>query len=93
MHSTTRTYDCQIDLPLQLRGAFMQAYKDHVRAVLDKHADSVFGAGTTSDGVGLRGFDFEYTKGRVHGTIAVRSVSGDQELSLFIFVHEHKSQP
>jgi hypothetical protein len=93
MHSTKRSYDIQIDLPLQLRGQFMQVYRQHVLSLLEKETNNVWGAGTTSDGVGLRGFDFEYAKGSTQGLVAVRSVSGDEGLTLLIFVHEHQFQP
>jgi hypothetical protein len=93
MHATTRSYDMQIDLPLQLRGQFMQSYRQHVHALLQKESNSVWGAGSMSDGQGLRGFDFEYAKGSTRGTVAVRSASGDEGLTLLIFVHEHQFQP
>jgi hypothetical protein len=89
---TTRTFDCRVNLPLRLREQFIQTYRQRIRAVLDKHAESVFAAGTTSDGTGLRGFDFEYTKGRIHGTVAVRCASSEQDLSMLIFVHEHDAR-
>jgi len=93
MHATTRNYDVQIDLPSQLRGQFMQSYRQHVHALLQKETNSVWGAGTMSDGQGLRGFDFEYAQGSTRGIVAVRSASGDDGLTLLIFVHEHQFQP
>lgn len=89
MHSTTRTYDCRLDLPKELRGRFMEEYKDHIRALLDKHAGSVSGGGTTRDDEGLRDFEFDYAKGSTSGTVIIRSLSSDTELSLLIFVHEY----
>lgn len=93
MHATTRNHDMHIDLPLNLRGSFMQAYRQHVLSLLQKESNSVWGAGTTSDGQGLSGFDFEYAKGSTRGMVAVRSVSNDEGLTLLIFVHEHQFQP
>jgi len=92
MYATIRSYDCQVDLPAKLRGQFMANYREHIRATLAKLADRVGGAGSISDGRGLKGFDYEYDKGRVHGTVVVRSTSGDDGLSLFIFVHEYDSR-
>lgn len=89
MYATTRTFDSQIDLPANLRGPFMDAYRKHVRSVLDKQADGVWGAGSSSDGSGLRGFEFEYAKGSTRGTIVARCASAGDEFSLFVFVHEH----
>jgi hypothetical protein len=91
-HAVNRSYDCQIDLPAELRDRFMVAYQQHVRAVLDADADRVAGAGTSRDGNGLRGFSFEYEKGATHGTVIVRCAPGENELSLFVFVHEYDTR-
>jgi hypothetical protein len=91
--STTRTYDCRIDLAQDLRQPFMQAYREHVRRVLWTHASDVSARGTTSDGRVMRDFEFEYTQGRTRGFVAIRSTSSDKELALFIFIHEHGNPP
>lgn len=86
--ATMRTFDFQIDLPQRLRGPFLEAYRQHVQAVLEAHADHVAGCGTSSDSAGLRGFGYEYSAGRTRGTIAVRSAPSEQETALLIFVYE-----
>jgi hypothetical protein len=91
MHATTRTYDCRIDLPAAQRGAFMLAYRDHIKGLLEKHADRVWGAATTSDAGGLSGFGFEYSKDGAQGTVAVRCASGG-DLTLFVFIHEYDAR-
>ena len=93
MHSTTRSYDCHIDLPKDLHGPFMAAYRQHVKGVLDKHAAGVYGAGSTSGGGGLRGFEYQYDRGSTQGTVIVRSVGSEQELALMVFVHEQDAPP
>jgi hypothetical protein len=90
-YETTRSYDFHIDLPADQRGAFMAAYRDHIKGVLDKEADKVWGAGSASDGGGLRSFDYEYAKDRTHGKVVVRCASGG-DLTLFVFVHEHDTR-
>ena len=40
---------------------------------------------------GLRGFDFEYSQGNTRGIVVMRCASGD-DLTLFVFVHEHDSR-
>jgi hypothetical protein len=92
-YGTIRSYDCQIDLPAKLRSDFLVAYRQHVRTLLEKNAQSVRGAGSQSDGSGLRGFDFEYTQGRCRGTVVVRSAAGTDGLTLFVFVHEYDVRP
>jgi len=93
MHHTTRTYDVRIDLPAKERGAFMTAFRQHMRTLLEKDADKFWGAGSSSDGVGLRGFDFSYAKGNTRGTVSVRSTSSGEDLSLLVLVHEHDTRP
>ena len=93
MHETTRTYDIRIDLPGKLRGPFMTAYRDHVRVVLQKEADDVSGGGTTSGFAGLSAFDFHYSKGNTRGTVIVRSMTGVEELSLLVLIHEYDTRP
>jgi hypothetical protein len=92
MYSTSRTFDIELDLPRELRGPFMEAYLDHVRKVLGEHATSASAGGTTRDEWGLRDFEFEYSSGPTRGSIYVRSMGGNGELSLFIFLHEHDSR-
>jgi hypothetical protein len=92
MYSTGRTFDISLDLPRELRGQFMEAYLEHVRKVLAQHATSSTGAGTVRDELGLRAFEFDYSSGPTRGSIYVRSMGGNGELSLFIFVHEQDSR-
>ncbi|MCU0879301.1 MAG: hypothetical protein MUF06_16075 [Pirellulaceae bacterium] len=92
MYSTNRTFDISLDLPRELRGRFMEAYLEHVRKVLAEHATSSSGGGTTRDELGLRAFEFDYSSGSTRGSIYVRSMGGNGELSLFIFLHEHDSR-
>jgi hypothetical protein len=92
-HGTTRTYDCEIDLPRNLHGEFMQAYREHILEVLVKHSKSVSGGSTSRGNQGLRAFNLEYDKGKTHGTVAVRSMANDNGLTMLILVHEHQLQP
>jgi hypothetical protein len=92
MYSTSRTFDIMLDLPRELRGPFMEAYLAHVREILAKHATSSSAGGTTRDEWGLRDFEFDYSTGTTRGSIYVRSMGGNGELSLFIFLHEHDSR-
>ncbi|HEX5104397.1 MAG TPA: hypothetical protein VFV87_11330 [Pirellulaceae bacterium] len=87
-YTTTRTYECRIDLPKPLRPEFMKRYRERLRAMLDKHAENVSGAGTTSDGTGLRGFEYDYRQGRARGTVIVRTSGSDEDFFLFLFIHE-----
>jgi hypothetical protein len=92
-HGTTRTYDCEVDLPLNLHGEFMEAYREHILEVLFKHADTVSGGSTTRGSQGLRAFNLEYDNGKTHGTVAVRSMANDNGLTMLVLVHEHQLQP
>ena len=92
MRATTRTYDCQIDLPANLRPEFMAAYREHVRTLLEKYADRVGGAGSMSNGRGLTGFGYEYAQGRAQGTVIVRTAPSGENLSLFMFIHEYDNR-
>jgi len=92
MHETTRTYDIRIDLPAKLRGAFMTDYREHVRGVLQKEADSMSGAGATSGYAGLSAFEFEYSKGNTRGHVIVRSAAGTEDLTLLVLIHEHDTR-
>ena len=91
-HETTRTHDIAIDLPANLRSAFMSAYREHMRTVLEKEADSVYGAGTTSGYGGLSAFEFEYAKASTQGHVIVRSVSGEKGLTLLVLIHEYDTR-
>jgi len=93
MHETTRTHDCRIDLPANLRGEFMTAYRQHVLGVLEREADKVWGAGTTSGYGGLSAFDLEYSKGNTRGHVIVRSAAGGEDLTLLVLIHEHDTKP
>jgi hypothetical protein len=93
MYATSRTFDIALDVPRELRGKMMEAYREHVRKVLAKHVTlSSGGAGTTRDALGLRDFEFDYSQGTTRGSIYVRSMGGDQDFSLFIFLHEYDSR-
>ena len=92
MHATTRTFDSNLDLPAELRGAFMTAFRKQVFAILVKEADRVYGEGTSRDGQGLRGFELTYEKGSAHGRVIVRTQTGEKELSVLVFVHEYDTR-
>ena len=67
---------------------YLEENRDRVRATLGKHAENISGAGTTSDGAGLRGFEYDYRQGRARGSVIVRTSGADQDFYLFLFVHE-----
>jgi hypothetical protein len=83
--------DVRIEMPRQLRGAFMNAYRNHVWRIINEHADQSWGAGTHSDGRGLYGFHYRYSKGDVRGSVFVRCHDGAENITLFVFIQEHKS--
>lgn len=83
--------DITIEMPTRFRGAFMHAFRTHVWTILKEHANQSWGAGTSSDGLGLRGFQYRYSKGDVRGSVFVRCHDGTENLTLFVFIQEHKS--
>lgn len=91
-HETTRTHEFRIDLPRDQRGPFMDAYRQHILDLLNKHADGVWGAGATSDGQHLRGFEYDYGKGATRGHVIVRTAGGD-DFTLLLIVYEHDTKP
>jgi hypothetical protein len=88
LETSTYCYDRRLRFPPARRGELMEGYQKEVRSLLDTHADEVWGAGTTRDGQGLRGFEFTYEMGRSRGRVFVRASDGREEVELFIFVHE-----
>jgi hypothetical protein len=85
---STYSYDPQITFPPARRGELMEGYQAELRGLLEAHADDVWGAGTNRDGLGLKAFEFTYEKGNSRGRVFVRSFDGQDEIELFIFVHE-----
>ena len=93
MHASTHSYELQLSFPPSRRGELMEAYREVVRDTLAKNADHFSGAGSTSDGTGLRGFEFSYSRGQTQGSVFVRCSDAKDEIDLFLFVHEYRAQP
>jgi hypothetical protein len=92
-HSTTRTFECHLDLPANLQPQFMTKYREHLRSVLQEHAGSLTGGGMTRNNAGIQGFEIDYSQGRTQGTVIVRSAGRDGDLYLVMFVQEFQAPP
>jgi hypothetical protein len=93
MHDSTHCYERHLSFPPSRRGELMEAYREVVRDTLAKNADHHSRAGSISDGTGLRGFEFSYSRGQTQGSVFIRCSDAKDEIDLFIFVHEYQAQP
>jgi len=92
MEMSTYSYEWQIGFPTARRGELMEAYHTELRGILDKHADDVWGGATARDDGGLRAFEFTYEKDNSRGRVFIRSTNGQEEIELFVFVHEFQNE-